>query len=88
MVLSCVCNSKLITGLLALLHFTIYPNPVTNELYVKAAKNNMPFSIINNVGQTVLSGQHQFLKPIPTTILSKGIYFLKMDDKVIKFLKQ
>ena len=67
---------------------TIYPNPVTNELYVKAAKNNMPFSIVNNVGQTVLSGQHQFLKPIPTIILSKGIYFLKMDDKVIKFLKQ
>ena len=88
MFLSCVCNSKLITGLLALLHFTIYPNPVTNEFYVKGAKNNTPFSIVNNVGQTVLSGQHQFSKPIQTTILSNGIYFLKIDNRIIKFLKQ
>ncbi len=76
--------------------FSIYPNPVTNELNIKAGKNNLPTSIsIHNI-----LGQVMFKKAINTendlkintSSLSNGMYFLTIGTDVanqtIKFLKK
>ena len=66
----------------------VYPNPAVNELNVVLTKVNTVVSIYNSVGQkmdevNVAGLEHRF----DISSYAKGIYFVKTDDSVAKFIK-
>jgi hypothetical protein len=70
----------------------LYPNPVLSILNVKVDNNfiNQSYNIVDSLGRVVLSGN---LNDVETNInveqLSKGIYYLKVSDKIAsKFIKE
>jgi hypothetical protein len=74
------------------LDFTIFPNPVHDLLNIRSLKvsqHETSLSIVNNLGETIYKDDHfNFTRSIDLTYLSSGIYFLKLDQKTIKFIKQ
>lgn len=73
-------------------NFKLYPNPVQDKLYINVADltiNNI--SIINILGETIentsfnISGN---ILQIDVSNIEKGIYFIKINDSVTKFLKK
>ena len=76
--------------------FSIYPNPVSNELNITSSKNNLPssISIHNMLGQAIFKkviNSESDLK-VNTSSLSNGMYFLTINtdtaNQTIKFLKK
>ena len=65
-------------------HFSVYPNPAINTLTVDG--NYTSAAIYNVFGEVVLTTNYQ--KTIDVTALSSGIYFIKVDNTIIKFIKQ
>jgi hypothetical protein len=65
---------------------TVYPNPVSNILTVEVERNDIPFYIINLLGQQVLSGKGT--QRINVSALPEGAYFLKIGTEQAKFVKQ
>jgi hypothetical protein len=70
--------------------FTIYPNPTSTTLNIQAAKsNNSHVKIYDAIGQLyvieILTNQHTSLN---IEHLQSGIYFIKVDDTVQKFVKE
>ena len=67
---------------------SVYPNP-TNGIITINVDNQTEFTITNICGQTimrgVISGDNQ---QIDVSELSCGMYFIKIDDKSIKFIKE
>ena len=70
----------------------VYPNPTNGELlieYEQQTIDNAEYSIYNLVGQMVMQGK---LSDETTTInvelLASGMYFLKIAEKTVKFVKQ
>lgn len=62
--------------------FSVYPNPVKDNLYVKAGKEITEFHIFNSAGQKVLSQKNKTKIPqLNSSSLSKGTYILHMIDK-------
>lgn len=62
--------------------FSVYPNPVKDNLYVKAGKEITEFHIFNSAGQKVLSQKNKTKIPqLNSSSLSKGTYILQMIDK-------
>jgi bacillolysin len=68
--------------------FAVYPNPASNEIYINVAKTNIAYYITNALGQKIISGVHKLNTPINIGALSKGIYFIKIEEVVYKFLKE
>ena len=74
--------------------FFLAPNPATNELAVSAAFNFGKVSIIDALGKTVIShdANNSTLTKINISDLSKGVYFLQMNDgtRIVtrKFIKE
>ncbi len=70
----------------------LYPNPTSSHVYVKSSVKYTTLLIINSVGQTVLNKESSNV--IDVSLLSTGIYFIKLYDekgqllKVSKFVKQ
>ncbi|TCK67740.1 putative secreted protein (Por secretion system target) [Winogradskyella wandonensis] len=69
----------------------MYPNPVTNTLYVETVGvENATYRIVNMLGQTVLRGVNS--SQIDVTTLDKGVYFLELSTGEVsvsrKFIKQ
>ncbi|MFL9834380.1 T9SS type A sorting domain-containing protein [Chryseobacterium terrae] len=73
--------------------FSVYPNPVKDNLYVKSTKEITELNVINFAGQKVLSQKNNLKKPqLNTSSLPKGVYILQMIDKernstTTKFIK-
>ena len=67
----------------------IYPNPVSYKLQVTNYEGE-EIQIFNLVGQCVMSIESlPFLEPaIDVSGLSAGMYYLKIDDRVVKFVKE
>jgi hypothetical protein len=63
----------------------IYPNPVENILNIEAKKNSVEWSIFSVNGYSISSG---IGKQVETSGLTKGLYFLKIDNEIIKFIKR
>jgi len=64
---------------------SVYPNPTSNQIYLKGIENNTPFNIINSKGKMVLKGNYQ--NSIDVSNFSKGYYFIVVDDSnIIKFI--
>jgi hypothetical protein len=64
---------------------TIYPNPVTNILYINQKKESQQCSIYNYLGIKVIE---QTGNKIDVSSLSSGIYFLQIENNTMKFVKQ
>ena len=62
----------------------LYPNPTKNTLTIDG--DYTLATIYNIFGKIVLTTDYQ--KSIDVTALSKGIYFIKVDNTTIKFIKQ
>jgi hypothetical protein len=63
----------------------VYPNPCKDKLYIDGY-NNHKYDIYNLSGQIMISGIYK--DEISVKSLNKGLYFLKINDKTVKFLKQ
>lgn len=73
--------------------FTLFPNPVTSELFITNTLGNeiLSISIFNSIGKRVFITQ-QISKELDIQFLSKGIYFIKISTEngifATKFLKE
>jgi len=71
--------------------WTIYPNPTTGKIVVSGQLSDVSVEIYDIVGRVVLSSAMSKLSP-ETTIdishLANGMYFLKVDGKVVKIIKE
>ncbi|MDR0828643.1 MAG: T9SS type A sorting domain-containing protein [Prevotellaceae bacterium] len=71
-------------------NFFVYPNPATNELRIKnyELKINDVVQILDVTGKIISDFRFQISNSINVSALSQGIYFLKINNQVIKFVKQ
>jgi hypothetical protein len=65
---------------------SIYPNPAQNQLFIENA-TNQPINIYNAMGQSIYSTNNFQENSIPIQHLPNGIYFLKTNGQVLKFVK-
>ena len=63
----------------------VYPNPVSDVLTIENA-DDKTIEIINTLGQIVLS-QNTLTPNINVQSLANGIYFLKMESELMRFVK-
>ena len=68
----------------------IYPNPSKGILFVKTCHNaslNSEYRIINILGKTISSGKiTSENQKVDVSSFSEGIYLLKIDDQIVKFV--
>jgi hypothetical protein len=69
---------------------SIKPNPVIDEIIIKLPYHQTyNWQICDSFGKPILSGKsNQLIHYINTNDLSKGLYFLKINEKVFKIIKQ
>jgi hypothetical protein len=70
--------------------FSVYPNPVSNQLSIEAKNNKekLNFEIINSIGQVVYKGILQEKIIVPTANFASGVYLIKLENgKVFEFKK-
>ena len=65
----------------------IYPNPVKNEFYFAGLNEENKFEILNSLGQIIQSGFATNYTQIKTDKLSNGIYYVKINEQIIKLIK-
>lgn len=65
----------------------IYPNPAKNEFTFTNLKDEYDFQIINSLGQTIQHGTAMNNTKIDVGDLSKGIYYVKINQETIKLIK-
>ncbi|MDR1726135.1 MAG: T9SS type A sorting domain-containing protein [Bacteroidales bacterium] len=67
----------------------IYPNPVTNQLHIEnmSMNNATEIKIFNDKGQLLLSKTITLSHTIDVSSLPVGLYFLKINDVTLKFVK-
>ena len=72
--------------------FVVYPNPSYDVLFVKTchgASLQSEYHITNLMGQTIMSGKiASENQQIDVSSLTEGIYFIKIGDVIMKFLKK
>ena len=67
---------------------SLFPNPVTNEIFFKGFSKITPYKIYSIDGQLVKTGLYEPEKSIKISELTKGVYIIKISDKNIKFVKK
>ena len=85
-------NSRTEVATLEAIEFNIYPNPVKgNTLYIKSNIENVPFKVVNMLGQQVARGTTSN-QSLNVSNLEAGMYLIQFDtaDGLItkKFLKE
>ena len=60
--------------------FNIYPNPVSNTLYVNCGNTEFSYVLYNGMGQTVVNGTAQGSKEINVNGMMPGVYFLHLTN--------
>jgi CubicO group peptidase (beta-lactamase class C family) len=70
----------------------IHPNPVTHTLHIKVNEDMLSsknYSIYSLTGKSFQSGRlHNQVNEIPIIDLPAGVYALRIDDMVLKFIKE
>ena len=69
----------------------IYPNPTTGEIVVSGQLSDVSVEVFDIVGKKQESRKSEIGKSeieIDISHLSNGIYFLKIDNKMYKIIKQ
>jgi polyhydroxybutyrate depolymerase len=64
----------------------VYPNPFTNKIRLLNTKKTENYSLLNCFGQVVWTGKNIEQKDF--TELACGLYFLQLENKTIKLVKQ
>ena len=68
--------------------FKVYPNPVTNNLHIDLTTTNNTVAIYNSVGvkmeEVVVPGNYHIFD---VSRYTKGLYFVKTNNAVVKFIK-
>ncbi|GLR16971.1 FG-GAP-like repeat-containing protein [Portibacter lacus] len=64
----------------------ISPNPTKYSLLINRELNNLPFSIFNAEGKLINSGKVNNYS-IDVASLNSGIYYLKVKNEIVKFIK-
>jgi hypothetical protein len=80
-------------GIVEMRHATsvqVFPNPVSDELQVKLpVENDAKYSIYNVMGNIVMQGKlSDEISIINVASLASGIYYLKISEQTIKFVKE
>jgi hypothetical protein len=70
-----------------LVNLIVYPNPTSGVLYVKGLKNVENYILLDVIGRMVKTGNIENKKALDISILNAGTYFIKIQDKMIKFIK-
>lgn len=65
----------------------VYPNPFNNEVIIKGLQFDVNYQILNSLGQTIQTGIAIPNSAIEVNSLSKGIYYLKINQQTIKLVK-
>lgn len=82
-------NSSLSTDDVSLNSVTVFPNPTSDYLNIKGMKENAAVQIFSITGQLVISDSIKLTNSrINVSNLSSGIYFLNINNNVIKFIKK
>lgn len=70
------------------LSFTIYPNPASEILHLGNLAAHTQMEIQNLSGQMIFHGEVSGTQPLDIRELPSGMYFLRIGNKVAKFVKQ
>ena len=60
--------------------FAIYPNPVSNTLYVNGGNADFDYEMFNGMGQVVAKGNANGNMEISVGGMAKGVYFLRLTN--------
>jgi parallel beta-helix repeat protein len=63
----------------------IYPNPVSDKLFIEAAGNASPVELYNLTGSLLLQTRD---REVDLSGLASGLYLLKINDKTVKIIKK
>ena len=66
----------------------IYPNPVKDRLSVSGINKDQPYEILSIDGKLIKAGKYSSTKTIEVQALPKGVYFLKVSNQNLKFIKE
>ncbi len=66
---------------------SVFPNPVTDYLYIKNSDSKAIISITTSLGQVIYEANHAIDK-IDFSSYHAGVYFLKYNKEIIKILKK
>ena len=66
----------------------IYPNPVKDRLSVSGINKDQPYEILSIDGKLIEAGKYSSTKTIEVQALPKGVYFLKVSNQNLKFIKE
>ena len=66
---------------------SVYPNPSGNTLYIKGTDGSVAASILDLTGKTVLT-RVLSEEGIDISGLSRGVYFLEINNQAVKFIKK
>ena len=61
-------------------HFSLYPNPASNILYIEGGNSEFTYEMYNGMGQMVITGKAQGSEQISIEGLTKGIYFIRLTN--------
>lgn len=61
--------------------FTIYPNPVTNQLYIESQEAFQRVEVFTINGKRILEVDHQENQPMDVSSLPSGMYMLKIETE-------
>ena len=79
-------------GDITLSQFVIYPNPTTGELRIENGElrmGNEDYQIFSVLGQLLMQGKLQTeITIINVASLANGIYYLRIGDQTVKFVKE
>jgi hypothetical protein len=67
---------------------SIYPNPVLGKLFINNASANFNYKIYNSINQLALEGALNGKSYIDVSQLPAGLYYIKNDNTIIKFIKK
>ena len=80
------CSTTGINNIINEKKINVYPNPFCNKIILKNATGNENYVLLNAIGQLIWTGKNIEQKDFSN--LTSGIYLLKINDEIIKLIKQ
>jgi len=81
-------DDALSTGSVSENEVMLFPNPVSDRLNMKGIKENADFEIFSTDGKLIRKGKYSPSQTIDVSRLKVGVYFLKINAKSFKFMKE
>lgn len=83
------CSPSSTSGVDTPIDFKVYPNPVNSHFTIQTSYEGITeFTVINSLGNQILLGYtNGYLTNIDGSSFTRGVYFVKMGSKAIRFVK-